>query len=162
MLRPAEHIAGAGVSPRTVALAKILAVVDLAEASPDLWSERWSKLCLNAMSNTPQAMSGLAGPEVNHTAEGRRLTITAAGETVRVGVAKGLTIGKVRRLRKFPVYANRDLLHQNRKDKQTVSGHRESVLSKVSLPVCQGGARALKISFGLLPSASIQRASTQG
>ena len=95
VLRPAEHTAGAGVSPRTVALAKMLAVVDMAEASPDLWSERWSKLCLNAMSNTPQAMSGLAGPEVNHTAEGRRLTITAAGETVRVGVAKGLTLGKV-------------------------------------------------------------------
>lgn len=95
VLRPAEHTPGAGVSPRTVALAKMLEVVDTAEASPDLWSERWSKLCLNAMSNTPQAMSGMAGPEVNHTAEGRALTIMAAGETVAVGVAKGLNIGKV-------------------------------------------------------------------
>jgi 2-dehydropantoate 2-reductase len=95
VLRPAEHTPGGGVSPRTVALAKMLEVVDTAEASPDLWSERWSKLCLNAMSNTPQAMSGMAGPEVLHTAEGRRLTIMAAGETVKVGVAKGLIIGKV-------------------------------------------------------------------
>ena len=62
VLRPAEHTPGSGVSPRTVALAKMLEVVDTAEASPDLWSERWSKLCLNAMSNTPQAMSGMAGP----------------------------------------------------------------------------------------------------
>ena len=86
---------GAGISPRTVALAKMLEVVDKAEASPDLWSERWSKLCLNNMGNTPQAMSGMAGPEVNHTPEGRRLTILAAAETVRVGVAKGYTLGKV-------------------------------------------------------------------
>lgn len=30
-----------------------------------------------------------------HTAEGRRLTILAAGETVTIGVAKGFTLGKV-------------------------------------------------------------------
>ena len=97
VFRPAEHshAPGAGISPRTVALAKMLEVVDKAEASPDLWSERWSKLCLNNMGNTPQAMSGMAGPEVNHTPEGRRLTILAAAETVKVGQSLGFTLGKV-------------------------------------------------------------------
>ena len=73
----------------------MLSVVDGAFATDNLWGERWSKLCANAMGNPVQAMSGLGSAEIAGSEVGRAITIHLAGESARVGLALGYTIPKI-------------------------------------------------------------------
>jgi 2-dehydropantoate 2-reductase len=77
------------VSPRTRELAEMLAVIDGARPTDNLWGERWAKLSQNAMSNPLQAMSGLGSVELKSSEVGRTLMIGLAAESARVGLALG-------------------------------------------------------------------------
>jgi 2-dehydropantoate 2-reductase len=93
VFRAGEH--DGTITARTKELAEMLAVVDGSLATDNLWGERWSKLCANAMGNPVQAMSGLGSAEIAGSEVGRAITIHLAGESARVGVALGYTIPKI-------------------------------------------------------------------
>jgi 2-dehydropantoate 2-reductase len=69
-------------------------VIDGAQATDNLWGERWAKLCQNAMGNPVQAVSGLGSGEIATSEVGRALTIHLAAEGARVGLALGYRIPK--------------------------------------------------------------------
>jgi 2-dehydropantoate 2-reductase len=93
VFRAGEH--DGRVSPRVKELAEILSVIDGAQATDNLWGERWSKLCSNAMGNPVQAMSGLGTAEIMATPSGRAVTIHLASESARVGLALGFRVPKI-------------------------------------------------------------------
>ncbi len=80
------------VTPRATELAAMLSVIDGAQVTDNLWGERWSKLCANAMSNPVQAMSGLGSLEVASSEAGRALMIHLAAECARIGLALGFRV----------------------------------------------------------------------
>src|SRR5438067_1074952 len=83
------------ITPRTQMIAEMLKVVDGSKPTENLWGERWSKLCTNAMGNPVQAMSGLGSFEVASSEVGRAITVHLASESARVGLALGYTIPKI-------------------------------------------------------------------
>jgi 2-dehydropantoate 2-reductase len=87
VFRVGEH--DGRITPRIVELAEMLAVIDGARTTDNLWGERWAKLSQNAMSNPLQAASGLGSFEVASSEVGRTLMIRLAGESARVGLALG-------------------------------------------------------------------------
>jgi 2-dehydropantoate 2-reductase len=93
VFRAGEH--DGRITPRTRLIAEMLAVIDGAKATDNLWGERWSKLCANAMGNPVQAMSGLGSTEIASSEVGRAITIHLAAESARVGLALGYTIPKI-------------------------------------------------------------------
>jgi len=93
VFRAGEH--DGRVTARTRALAEMLSVVDGAQATDNLWGERWSKLCSNAMGNPVQGMSGLGTAEVMATPSGRAVTIRLAAESARVGLTLGYRVPKI-------------------------------------------------------------------
>jgi 2-dehydropantoate 2-reductase len=93
VFRAGEH--DGKVTPRTLELAEIMSVVDGSQATDNLWGERWSKLCANAMGNPVQAMTGLGSLEIASSEVGRTITIHLAAESARVGLALGYKIPKV-------------------------------------------------------------------
>jgi 2-dehydropantoate 2-reductase len=93
VFRAGEH--DGRITPRVKMLAEMLSVVDGAQATDNLWGERWSKLCSNAMGNPVQGMSGLGGSEVLATPSGRAVTIGLASESARVGLALGYRVPKI-------------------------------------------------------------------
>jgi 2-dehydropantoate 2-reductase len=90
IFRPGEH--DGTLTPRVTALADMLSVIAAAEATDNLWGERWSKLSQNAMSNPVQAMSGLGSVQVLSLEAGRTLSILLAAESARVGLKLGYRI----------------------------------------------------------------------
>ena len=70
----------------------MLSVVDGSQVTDNLWGERWSKLCANAMGNPVTAMSGLGSREVAESKIGRAITIHLAGESAQVGIALGYRV----------------------------------------------------------------------
>ena len=93
VFRAGEH--DGRVTARTRALAEMLSVVDGAQATDNLWGERWSKLCSNAMGNPVQGMSGLGTAEIMATPAGRAVTIRLASESARVGLTLGYRVPKI-------------------------------------------------------------------
>ncbi|HKG25874.1 MAG TPA: 2-dehydropantoate 2-reductase [Thermomicrobiales bacterium] len=87
VFRAGEH--DGRITPRIQELAAMLADIDGAQTSDNLWGERWAKLCANAMSNPVQALSGLGADEITSREDGRALTIHLAAESARVGLAHG-------------------------------------------------------------------------
>jgi 2-dehydropantoate 2-reductase len=92
VFRAGEH--DGRITPRVTELAQMLSVIDGALATDNLWGERWSKLCANAMGNPVQAMSGLGSLEVASSEVGRAITIHLGSESARVGLALGLQVPK--------------------------------------------------------------------
>ena len=90
VFRAGEH--DGRVTARTRELAGMLSVIDGAQATDNLWGERWSKLCANAMGNPVQAMSGLGSLEILSSEVGRAITIPLAAESARVGLACGYSV----------------------------------------------------------------------
>ncbi len=90
VFRVGEH--DGRVTARARALAEMLSVIDGAQATDNLWGERWSKLCANAMGNPVTAMSGLGSIEAASSVLGRAITIHLAGESARVGLALGYRV----------------------------------------------------------------------
>ena len=77
------------VTPRATRIAEMLAVIDGAKVTTNLWGERWSKLSQNAMRNGLSAVTGLNGADMDRNADLRGLSIAIAGEAVRIGRALG-------------------------------------------------------------------------
>jgi 2-dehydropantoate 2-reductase len=92
VFRVGEH--DGRLTARARALAEMLSVVDGAQVTDNLWGERWSKLCANAMGNPVQGMSGLGSVEIAGSEVGRAITIHLAAESARVGLALGYRIPK--------------------------------------------------------------------
>lgn len=93
VFRVGEH--DGRVTPRARELAEMLSVVDGSQVTENLWGERWSKLCANAMGNPVQAMSGLGSMEIASSEVGRAITIHLAAEASRVGLALGYRVPKI-------------------------------------------------------------------
>jgi 2-dehydropantoate 2-reductase len=66
--------------------------VDAAYATDNLWGERWSKLCTNAMTNAAAAISGMWSQEMAQDSRCRLIRIHLAKETAQVGLAMGLNV----------------------------------------------------------------------
>jgi 2-dehydropantoate 2-reductase len=92
VFRAGEH--DGRITPRATELAQMLSVIDGAQATDNLWGERWSKLCANAMGNPVQGVSGLGTLEIASSEAGRALTIHLASEAARVGLALGYRVPK--------------------------------------------------------------------
>jgi 2-dehydropantoate 2-reductase len=92
VFRAGEH--DGRITPRVTDLAQMLSVIDGAQATDNLWGERWAKLCQNAMGNPVQAMSGLGSLEIASSEVGRAITIHLGAESARVGLALGYHIPK--------------------------------------------------------------------
>ena len=92
VFRAGEH--DGRITPRVQELAEMLSVIDGALATDNLWGERWSKLCANAMGNPVQAMSGLGSLEIASSEVGRAITIHLGAESARVGLALGFQVPK--------------------------------------------------------------------
>lgn len=80
---------------RVATLADLLSAVDSTLVTTDLPSRRWTKLVVNAMRNAVSAATGLSGNDITRVDAVRRAAIRIGGEAVRVGRAKGLTVGRV-------------------------------------------------------------------
>lgn len=76
-------------------LAEIIAIVDGCVVTPNLWGERWSKLCVNVMRNGVSAVTGLGGNARDLNVAARRFCIRLGGEAVRVGKALGYAFDHV-------------------------------------------------------------------
>jgi 2-dehydropantoate 2-reductase len=83
---------------RVQRLAEMLGNVDAARVTTNLWGERWSKLCHNAMRNGISAATGLPGKQLDHYENIRKLIIKIGAEAVKVGQALGYEIEKVGKL----------------------------------------------------------------
>ena len=83
------------ITARAQAIAAIMQDCDNAKATDNLWGERWTKLCVNAMRNGVSAATGMGGNERDRHDAVRRVCIKLGGEAVRVGQALGYRLGKV-------------------------------------------------------------------
>jgi len=92
VFRVGEH--DGRVTARATEVAKMLSVIDGSQVTENLWGERWSKLCTNAMGNPITAMSGLGSLDVASSEVGRAITIHLASESARVGLALGYQVPK--------------------------------------------------------------------
>jgi 2-dehydropantoate 2-reductase len=77
------------VTARLHELAELIATADTVSATNNLWGERWSKLCVNAMRNGISAATGLGGVARDRHDGLRRMAVELGGEAVRVGQALG-------------------------------------------------------------------------
>ena len=83
------------ITARSQEIAAIMNDVDTAKATDNLWGERWTKLCVNAMRNGVSAATGMGGNERDKHDGVRRVCIKLGGEAVRVGQAAGYKLGKI-------------------------------------------------------------------
>jgi len=83
------------VTPRVEELAGLLASSDSTKVTTNLWGERWSKLCTNAMANGLSACTGMSGNEMTRNESTRRFAIRVCSEAVRVGVAMGFDLEEI-------------------------------------------------------------------
>lgn len=77
------------ITPRIKQLAELARHFDGAETTTNLWGERWSKLCMNAIGNGMAAASGIGGLGRDDQQDMRRFGIRLGGEVVRTGQALG-------------------------------------------------------------------------
>jgi len=83
------------ITPRVQELARMLQAIDGADATTNLWGERWSKLCVNGMRNGVSAATGMSGNERDAHDKIRPVVIRLAGEAIRVGRALGYQLGPI-------------------------------------------------------------------
>jgi 2-dehydropantoate 2-reductase len=83
------------ITRRILDLRDLLAKIDGADVTTNLWGERWSKLCVNGMRNGVSAATGMSGNERDAHAVIRRVVIRLAGEAIRVGLALGYELEKI-------------------------------------------------------------------
>jgi 2-dehydropantoate 2-reductase len=83
------------ITQRSRDLAAIMNDCDTAKATDNLWGERWTKLCVNAMRNGVSAATGMGGNERDRHDAVRRVCIALGGESVRVGQRLGYKLGPI-------------------------------------------------------------------
>ena len=79
-------------------LVEMLSIVDTTKSTTNLWGERWSKLCHNAMRNGVSAATGLSGREIDQHDHVRNFTLLLGAEAIRVGQALGFELERVGKL----------------------------------------------------------------
>lgn len=84
------------LTPRLQEVVAMLRSIDSAEATTDLWGERWTKLAANSMHNGLAAVTGMGHLQIYSQAETRWLAIRLGAEAVRVGRRLGLHLHPVR------------------------------------------------------------------
>lgn len=84
------------LTARTVELAQILAAVDSADVTNNLWGERWTKLTANTITHGLLGATGLDN-RVVYLERGKlhRLGVKLAAEAIEVGRAHGFQLGTV-------------------------------------------------------------------
>ncbi len=82
-------------TPRATAIRDMLAAIDSAKITSNLWGERWSKLCINCMRNPVSATTGRGGNANDQDPMTRRLAIMIGGEAVKIGLAQGYELEKM-------------------------------------------------------------------
>ncbi len=80
------------ITHRVEEIAELLRPCDSAKTTQNLWGERWTKLCVNAMRNPIAAATGRGGNANDRDPATRRLSILLAAEAVMVGLAHGFDI----------------------------------------------------------------------
>ena len=83
------------VTPRATEVAELLRAADSSKVTTNLWGERWSKLCVNAMRNGLSAATGLSGNARDALEGPRWLSIRLGSEAVRVGQALGYQLERM-------------------------------------------------------------------
>lgn len=84
------------LTPRVQTVVAMLQSVDSAEATTDLWGERWAKLAANSMHNGLAAVTGLGHLQIYGQPTPRWLAIRLGAEAVRVGRGLRLPLHPVR------------------------------------------------------------------
>jgi 2-dehydropantoate 2-reductase len=84
------------LTPRLQGVVAMLRSIDSAEATTDLWGERWAKLAANSMHNGLAAVTGLGHMQIYSDTATRWLAIRLGAEAVRVGRCLGLHLHPVR------------------------------------------------------------------
>jgi 2-dehydropantoate 2-reductase len=82
-------------TPRAERLAALLDEVDRAVVTTDLWTQRWEKLCANAMTTGLSGLSGYSLREVYTREDTRWLAVRLAAEALVVGEALGFEVPKL-------------------------------------------------------------------
>lgn len=83
------------LTPRIEQVRDLLAAIDSAKTTSNLWGERWSKLCANAMSNGTSAASGLGSNGCARDPDIRWLMIRIGGEAAEIGRSHGYALEKI-------------------------------------------------------------------
>lgn len=83
------------ITPRIEKVRDLLADIDSAKTTSNLWGERWSKLCANAMGNGTSAASGLGSNGCARDPDLRWLMIRIAGEATEIGRSHGYALEKI-------------------------------------------------------------------
>jgi 2-dehydropantoate 2-reductase len=83
---------------RVKELGEMLSAVDTTKVTTNLWGERWSKLCHNAMRNGIAAATGLPGKELEQYENIRKLIVRIGSEAVQIGQALGYDLEKIGKL----------------------------------------------------------------
>lgn len=83
------------ITPRVERVCGMLAGIDSAKTTTNLWGERWSKLCANAHQNGVSAASGLGNNGCARDADVRWLQIRICGEAAAIGKALGYDLEKI-------------------------------------------------------------------
>jgi len=86
------------ITPRVAALGEMVAGIDTVKVTTNLWGERWSKLCVNAMRNGISAATGLSGNECDRHERIRRFSLRIGGEAVRIGQALGYALEPIQKI----------------------------------------------------------------
>ncbi|MBT7759370.1 MAG: 2-dehydropantoate 2-reductase, partial [Rhodospirillaceae bacterium] len=83
------------ITPRVEKIREMLAPIDSAKVTTNLWGERWSKLVQNAMGNGLSAASGMSNKQFTQNETARRLSIRLAGEAIQAGLLQGFSLEKI-------------------------------------------------------------------
>jgi 2-dehydropantoate 2-reductase len=86
------------ITPRVEMLGEMVAGIDSVKVTTNLWGERWSKLCVNAMRNGISAATGLSGNDCDRDEAIRRFAIRIGSEAVRIGQALGYSLGRIQNI----------------------------------------------------------------
>jgi 2-dehydropantoate 2-reductase len=108
---------------RIQAIVGMLAEIDSSMISDNLWGERWSKLCANAMTNGVTGASGLSSNQSAREPITRRLSIRIGGEAVKVGRAMGFELETINKFKPDQWIAAAD------GDAQVIAAIEESMLA---------------------------------
>ena len=86
------------VTPRALAIAKMLSAVDSAKVTTNLWGERWAKLVTNSMHHGILGAAGIHDHQLMQGDQTRALAIRCAGEAIRVAQALGHDLEAILRM----------------------------------------------------------------
>lgn len=85
-------------TPRAARIAELLAAVDSAKVTTNLWGERWAKLVTNSMHHGILGATGISDHDLMQNTGTRRLAVRCAGEAISVAHALGHQLEPILRM----------------------------------------------------------------